>query len=417
MKQTQFWLLIVISGIAGGLIGVLFHHVLAILVAILWSVGNGESFTSTAATMPVWYRVVLPAAGGLIVGLLLYVLKAPEVAGEGVPAVRRALLEHDGRIRYRVAPLKLLATILTIGSGGSAGREGPIIQIGAAIGSGLAVWRRVTSHERRILVSAGAAAAMGATFGTPAAALLFVVEVLRQKFVLRDALAVVLATATGTLVARGVFGYEGLVFRLPPWEPVWTADGIALIGVAVVAAITALIFALTLAGVRALVVSSPVPQYLLPAIGGCVVGVIALYSPFLYEPAMYSLIKDLLMGAGPVGLFVLGLLVLKLIATSVTIGTGGSGGIFAPSLFLGALVGSGVIAGAGLLGITLSSLYVAFGMVAVFAAAAHAPLTAAFMIIEMTDSLPLLPLFLLVAYGAYGVARLITKKSLYDIDT
>ena len=162
-------LLGLLTGI-GGALGATLFHLLIIGISLVFYGDYGSDFITQVEQMPVWLRVLIPTTGGFLVGVVFWLTRVTEAEGEGVPEVLKALNFKEGNILFSVAPVKVVTSALTLGTGGSAGREGPVIQIGSAIGSSIARFFSLVGKDRSLLLSAGAAAAIGGTFGAPAAA-------------------------------------------------------------------------------------------------------------------------------------------------------------------------------------------------------------------------------------------------------
>jgi CIC family chloride channel protein len=279
---------------------------------------------------------------------------------------------------------------------------------------------KLASAERSLLLAAGAAAAIGGTFGAPVAGVLFTVEILhhRSKGIIR-ALVIILAAFTSMIGSRLITGYEGLRFSITTTPDFDIILIISLLILGVLCALTALLFGVFLTRTRTLFTLISLPQVLKPAIGGLLVGLIGLYLPYIHEPAAYPFMVDLFsFSTLPVGIL-LTLLVLKMLATGITLGSGGSGGIFAPLLLLGAIVGSILASTLLLLNLTdggLAALLIILGMAGVFAGAAHAPLTASFITYEMTGDIRFVIPLLIVCYLSTFITKKINGKSVYHHD-
>ncbi len=385
----------------------------------------------------VWF-VVAPTLGGLVAGPIIAYF-AHEAKGHGVPEVMEAIALRGGRIRPRVVVAKVLASASCIGSGGSAGREGPIVQVGAALGSTLAQWLRFSETRIRNLVACGAAAGIAATFNAPIAGVLFALEIILGELALEDLSSVVLSAITASTVARAVLG-DRPAFSIPvyavrnPWEIalylVLGAVG-ALVGVAFIKLLYAL---------EDVFDHWRFPDVLKPAVGGVLLGALG----FLYPEVLglgfiprdelrlglplisnlphvfgsgFPVVEATLLGHLSFSLLVI-LVVLKLIATALTLGSGNSGGVFAPALFSGAMMG-------GAFGWVAQSLlpdfaagpgaYATVGMAAVFAAAARAPLTAILIVFEMTDDYRILLPLMAAVIVATLVAERLHKESIYTL--
>jgi CIC family chloride channel protein len=359
--------------------------------------------------------VVAPVVGGLLYGPLVYRF-APEARGHGVPEVMLAVHSAEGLIRGRVPVVKSLASALCIGAGGSVGREGPIVQIGSAIGSGLAQLTRLAGQETRLLVACGAAGGIGATFNAPIAGVFFALELILRDFQTRAFGAVVLSSVVATAVGRIAFGSEAFL-TLPAFRlhdaleyPLYVLLGVA-------AAVVGIAFIRVLYGSEDLADRLwRGPAWLRPAAGGLLLGGLLLVLPEMYGVG-YPVLENAIAGQYAVA-FLLALLAGKILATSLTMAIGGSGGVFAPSLFMGAMLGSafGLAAHTLLPGATASAgAYGLVGMAAVFAAAGRAPITAVLIVFELTgDYSIILPLMLAVVV-ATAISRRLSEDSIYTL--
>jgi CIC family chloride channel protein len=373
------------------------------------------------------YIIIAPTIGGLLVGPLIYFF-AREAKGHGVPEVMEAVALRGGRIRPVVALVKSLASSLSIGTGASVGREGPIVQIGSTIGSSVGQAMHLSDDRVRNLVACGAAGGIAATFNSPIAGVIFALEVILGDFSVKSFGTVVLASVTASVVGRAAFG-DIPAFEVPQytlnslWEyPLYIALGIvsALVGVLYV---------------RSLYASEDlfdrwksVPEWSKAAIGGLILGAMVLayrevpglgfdHMPHVFGVG-YETIESGLLG-NKVILAMLALVVLKILATSITIGSGGSGGVFAPSLFIGSMLG-------GSMGLIFAHLipgvpgppgaYALVGMGAVFAGATHASMSAVLIIFEMTgDYKIILPLMLAVVTSTLISSALLNRESIYTL--
>jgi CIC family chloride channel protein len=387
-----------------------------------------EWIPKVTASLGMSYIVFVPALGGLIVGLLIYYF-AREAKGHGVPEVMEAVALRGGRIRPIVAIIKSLASSLSIGSGGSVGREGPIVQIGSALGSTIGQLFHFSDDRIRNLVACGAAGGIAATFNAPIAGVIFALEIILGEISVHHLSTVVISAVSASVVGQAVFG-DAPAFILPinyQINSVWEFGLYPILGI--LAALIGVLF------VRFLYWSEDlfdrwqgVPEWFKPAVGGALLGALALAYPSItritwegqpqifnvgYEVINSALSNQFMLGA------VFGLLILKLLATSLTLGSGGSGGIFAPSLFMGAMLGSafGIVVHTLLPEITAQpGAYTLVGMAAVFAAAAHAPITAILILFELTgDYRIILPLMLTVVIATILARRLLKGESIYTL--
>ena len=362
------------------------------------------------------FFVVIPVIGGLIYGPLIY-RYAREARGHGVPEVMIAVAEGGGRIRPQVAAVKSLASALCIGTGGSVGREGPIVQIGSALASSLGQWIKMPESRLRILVACGAAGGISATFNAPLTGVFFGVEIILREFSVEATFTVMLSAMIADLIGRQFAGSAPFLSGLPPGIALHHLSSYLLIAaLAVIAALTGLAFAKILYATEDLCdkVWGNRPEWARPAAGGIALGLLLLALPQLYGvgyPVLYQAV-----GGSYALWFLIVLAAGKIIACSLTIGIGGSGGVFAPSLFIGATSGMafGEIAGH-LLGPAAGqpALYAVVAMGAVFAAAARAPLTAVASVVEMTGDYTLtLPVMLAVAI-ATATSRALSYGTIY----
>ncbi len=412
-------LLAVGVGVCGAFGAALFHLLIGISTTLFFGYNSEMSFIQHLESVPDWLRLLIPAAGGLIVGLIYHFVRVSEAEGEGVPEVVEALTERRGKIRPIVAPVKILTAAITLGSGGSAGREGPVIQIGSAIGSTIGQLAALAPEARSLLLAAGAAAAIGGTFGAPAAGVVFTVEILRERASFFGLLVISLAAVVGSVCTQLLTGYPGLRFELTGEVPLTLTTTLAAIILGACSALAAHLFGLSLTWSKWFFMRLTIPRFLKPALGGLFIGSIGLLVPYVHEPAAYPLMIDLIaITALPVS-FLVTLLCIKMLATGITLGSGGSGGIFAPALLIGTILGS--LAGSVmiLLGVTpvgSVAIFSILGMAAVFAAAAHAPLTAVFILYEMTEEPLLVPLLMVTCFIAYFTARQLGSKSVYHTE-
>ena len=362
------------------------------------------------------FFVVIPVIGGLIYGPLIY-RYAREARGHGVPEVMIAVAENGGRIRPQVSVVKAVASALCIGAGGSVGREGPIVQIGSALASGLGQWVRIPENRLRILVACGAAGGIAATFNAPVTGVFFGVELILREFSVEAIFTVMLASMVADVISELFVGGGPFLAGFPPGIALHHARNYLLVALlAVLAALTGLAFKTILYKIEDICdrLWKNRPEWARPAVGGIVLGLLLLALPQMYGvgyPVMYKAVSG-----GYLLWFLIVLAAAKMVATSLTIGIGGSGGVFAPSLFIGATSGMafGEIAdhllgpGAG-----QPALYAVVAMGAVFTAAARAPLTSLASVVEMTGDYTLtLPVMLAVAI-ATAVSRALSYGTIY----
>lgn len=361
----------------------------------------------------IWLPLI-PLVGGLLVGPIVYKF-AKEAKGHGVPEVMDSVARLGGIIRPRVAAAKTIASAICIGSGGSAGREGPIVQIGSAIGSTIGQMFHMSSERVKILVGCGAAAGISSVFNAPIAGVLFSLEIILGDFAIKTFSPIIISSVIASVVMRSVMGSHP-AFEVPDyslvssWEiPLYMVMGIILGGYGVV-------FTRSLDWVEDFFDNMKMSNYLKPALGGLLLGIAAMFYPQILADG-YETIKLTLYGKIGISLM-MALLFLKLFATTMTLGSGNSGGIFAPSLFMGATAG-------GLFGYLVNYLfpgmvatpgaYALVGMAGMIASATHAPITALLIIFEMTsDYRIILPLMVTVVFSALIAGKLF-PQTIYTI--
>jgi CIC family chloride channel protein len=363
----------------------------------------------------IWFVVLAPVVGGLLYGPLVSRF-APEARGHGVPEVMYAVNRRGGRMRAQVPAVKSLASAICIGAGGSVGREGPIVQIGSALGSLAGQALALPESQLRLLVACGAAGGISATFNAPIAGVFFALELILRNFETRSFGLVVLSSVTADAVGRAAFGNHPFL-ALPGFAFSSPLELLLYAGLGALAAIVGLAF------VRVLYRGEDIadrlwrgPEWLRPAAGGVLLGLVLLAVPEMYGVG-YPVLERAVSGRYVVAAL-LGLLAAKVLATSLTMWIGGSGGVFAPSLFMGAMLGSAYGAVAHGLMPDLASAAGAYGLVgmgALFAAAARAPITAVLIIFELTgDYRIILPLMIAVV-AATALANALSSDTIYTL--
>lgn len=401
--------LAVIVGMVAGLAAVGFRWLIDNFQVIFFD-GGKELFTFLGE----YYVIIIPALGGLLVGPLVYFF-AREARGHGVPEVMEAVALKGGRIRPRVSAVKALASSITIGSGGSVGREGPIVQIGASFGSTIAQWLKLPEGTVKILVACGAAGGIAATFNAPIAGVFFALEVILGRVVTRKFAYVVTSAVVASVIAQAISGSEP-AFSIPAFGIVSPWEFLFYIALGITAAAAAVIFIKVLYKSEDLFALLKMPEYFKPILGGLAVGAIGFFNSDLFGVGYSGIDKALSGGMAISALLLVGLL--KIIATSFTLGSGGSGGVFAPSLFIGAMLGTAVGTAVGSIFPDITApagAYGVVGMAAVFAGTARAPFTAILIIFEMThDYAIMLPLMLTVAVSIV-LSRAFKKESIYTL--
>jgi CIC family chloride channel protein len=420
-------------GAGTGLAAVFFIRLIALIRRVAYS-----DVVTILPALGRWWLLVIPVLGALIVGPIISYF-AREAKGHGVPEVMQALIMRGGRIRPRVAVAKIFASALCIGSGGSAGREGPIVQVGSALGSSVGQWLHFSDERIKNLVACGAAAGIAATFNAPIAGVAFATEVLMCELQVTVFGNVVIASVSSSIITQIFLGARP-AFEVPsyvmhsPWEI------LLYVALGIFAAVVGIMFIRLLNAFENLFDAWKFPDFLKPAVGAVLLGLLGVGYPYLsgilpvsagdfrlgmpvFEnvPHVYGsgfpFIEEVLQGNAPFWLLAV-LVLLKPLATSFTLGSGNSGGVFAPSLFTGAMLG-------GAFGYIVKGLfpdvagevgaYALVGMAAVFAAAARAPFTSILIVFEMSNDYHIiLPL---MAAGIVGstVAQWLHPESIYTL--
>jgi chloride channel protein, CIC family len=414
------FLLALVVGVGSGLGAVVFRYLIYFFTWLATGHGQfGQQGHVGSAHLP-WlglgFFVVIPVVGGLIYGPLIYNW-AREARGHGVPEVMIAVADNGGRIRPQVSVVKAVASAVCIGVGGSVGREGPIVQIGSALASSLGQWVKMPENRLRILVACGAAGGISATFNAPITGLFFGVEIILREFSIDSLFTVMLSAMLADVVGRAFLGSAPFLSGFPPGIDLHHVRTYLLIAVlAVIAGLIGIAFSKVVYLVEDLwdVLWRNRPEWARPAVGGIALGLLLLAVPQMYGvgyPVIYKAV------AGGYALwFLLVLAAAKIAACSLTLGMGGSGGIFAPSLFIGVTSGYAFgdivhhIFGAGA---GQPALYAVVAMGAVFASAARAPLTSVASVVEMTgDYVLTLPVMLAVAIAS-TTSRALSYGTIY----
>jgi CIC family chloride channel protein len=420
-EERIFFLLIGVVGVVGGLLGVATEGMIQAVQAVLWG-SRGDLGVVVAPSVPPWVVIAAPTAGGALVALIIWLGREP-VAGEGMAMLIEAVALSGGKIPRRPVLINALASIATVGSGGSLGREGPMIRLGAMISSWMGIRLGLPPHRVKILVGCGAAAGLAATYNIPFGGALFAMEVILGNFALEIFGPIVAASVIATAIARSVVGnaplYEahGYTFN-SGWELLPYA------GLGIVGALTSLVFMFGVeAGKKLFKRLTFIPRPLVPLIGMPLVGLLGLYVPLVlgrgYGTINLALTEKLHLQPrfGLTVLVLLGLAAAKLVATALTAGCGGAGGLFTPSLCFGALVGSAYGYSAHWLWPHLVSehwgAYAAVGMAAVMAGTSHAPISAILILFEFTQNYDLILPVMLAAIIASLLAKRLRRYSIY----
>ena len=408
-------------GVLGGAGAIVFDLAIRAVARAAW--GRAFPTLDMLQTAPFWQILLIPAAGGLAVGLITTFFVS-EAKGHGVPEVIKAVALNGGRIRGRVAVAKTIASALTIGTGGSAGQEGPIIQIGAAIGSRLGQAIGMSRRCLRTLVGCGAAAGIAATFNAPIAGALFAGEVILGEFGLAQFSPIVISSVLATVTMRAWRG-DAPVFAPPPCTFAGVRELLPYTILGIACGLVSLLYIHLNDRIQRLFSRIRLPGLLLPALGGLLVGAGALLCPQILgnghalanEAFGWSAASP---SAGAAPLLLLGILLFaKMVATAVTLGSGGSGGVFAPALTVGALLGAGVgLLAEPWLGARYggTAAYALAGMGGLVSGSMLAPITAILMVFEITGSYSIiLPVMVTAILSTALVMKLARNRSIYTL--
>jgi CIC family chloride channel protein len=416
LKLTEHTFMIIVAIIIGLLAGFAAIGIRFLIkeISLLSFQGTGNFLENVLNTS--WYWIlIIPAIGGLIVGPIIYFL-APEAKGHGVPEVMQAILLKGGNIRPRVAFIKTIASSISIGTGGSVGREGPIIQIGSSLGSMIGQFLRVPSKRLKTLVGCGAAAGIAAAFNAPIAGALFAVEIILMDFAIAQFSPIVISSVMATVVSH-TFEGKFASFVVPRYQLVSPQEIGFYFVLGALAGVVSFLFIKLLYWCEDLFDNKmKLPEYLNPALGGLVVGGIALVFPQIMGVG-YDSINNALYG-NMIWYIALALIFVKIIATSITLGSGGSGGIFAPSLFMGAMLGFFFGQGVHALFPDITATPGAYALVAMgglVAGTTRAPITAIIIVFELTNDYNIiLPLMITCIISVILSAKL-TRESIYTL--
>lgn len=422
-EDRVFFFLIVLVGLVAGLLGALVHALIRLFQSALWR--SPESILDAAQQLPDWWVVGVLAFGGALVGLIGWATRQP-VGGGGMAALIEAVALSGGRVPPRPVLANALAAIATVGSGGALGREGPLIRLGAMISSWLGSRWGMPPHRLKVLVGCGAAAGLAAAYNIPVGGALFAMEVVLGNFALDIFGPIVVSSVISTLISRAITGNVHL-YAAPGYSLVSTWELVPYAGLGVVCGLASVLFVLGVRlGRRSFRAMKLLPEPLKPVVGMTLVGLLALWVPHILGggadvinmaltgqlklPERLPLPEELTI------LFLLGLAAAKLLATAVTTGCGGAGGLFTPSLFMGALVG-------GAYGFSVHNLwpeiaspygaYAAVGMAAIAAGTSHAPISAILIVFEFTGNYDLILPLMVASIISSFLSRKLRRYSIY----
>jgi len=398
----------ILVGLLAGYGNLLFRYLIGFFQNLFY--GTKSEYVLNTLNNTSFYKIILiPAAGGLLVGLISIMFKVAK--GHGVPDVMKAIALNRS-ILPQVAIIKSVSSAITLGSGGSAGREGPIVQIGAAIGSGVGKLFKFSSERMKTVIACGAAGGLAATFNAPIGGAMFAAEVLLGEFGLKTFSPIIISSVIATVVSRAYLG-DHVTFEAPEYVfrsvfelPLYTIMGM-------LCAVVGIVFIRVFYRFEDKFESLEIPSWSKPALGGLLMGCVALLSRDVMGVG-YDTIDAIL--SHETGLILIILVLLKIIATSLTLGSGGSGGLFVPSLYIGAATGGFFGWFVNLIFPNMTGGSGAYGLVAMsamLAATIRAPLTAILIIFEITQSYTVILPLMLTAIVSNIFAGWIEKESIF----
>lgn len=411
-RQPTVWLLAPLIGLATGVAAIGFRLAIGAF-QWPWLQDMSENVAMAAREQPWWVIVLAPAAGGLLVGLMLRYLLTAKRTG-AVPDVMEARVNAGRGLDLKQGLLSALASALSLGAGASAGREGPIVHLGATIAAAASNHLSLPNAARRTLLASGAAGAVAASFNAPIAGVLFAQEVILGHFSISTFVPLVLSAVVATILSQAWFG-DVAAFVVPSYRIVSYLEVPAFVLLGIVAAGVAVVFQLTVLSVDWFARNLKMPLVARPAVGGLLIGIIAVWFPEVlgvgYDTTDAAL-KDQL----AIHIMII-LIVLKTIATAIALGSRFGGGVFSPALYLGAMTGGafGLIAASAFPEVGSSEgLYAILGMGAVTAAVLGAPISTTVMVFELTGGFELSLALLLTVAIANGINQMILGRSFFQ---
>ena len=413
LANVRFSTVVVAVGTFAGLAACVLRSLIRVLTDVAFgSAGTGEDVLIAAQHLAPPWRVLVPTVGGLLAGSVGW-LAWRQPGGHGIPEIMEAVTLRRGVVSLAATTTKAVAGMFAIASGESVGREGPIVSLGSAIGSRLGRVLGYDDRHVRALAAAGCGAGLAAAYDAPIGAVVFVTEIVAGTFALDLLLPLIAAVTFSTAIARAWFGSEPL-FRVPPFEMVSGVDAVAHAALGVCAGLLGYAFLVTLGAGERLFERLALPRPLAGALGGLGVGLIGTLVPHVFGNG-FEATSRVLEGRFDTS-WLLAILVAKVVATTITVSSGAPGGVFTPTLLLGACLG-------GITGNTVHWLFPAqaglpgsfalVGMAAALAATTHAPVVSTVIVFEMSgDYAIVLPLFLATTL-AVAVSRTLSGTSVY----
>ncbi len=415
-KLTEHTFMIFVAIIIGILAGFAAIGIRAMIKGISYLSFPGPGSILDNITSSPWYIVLLvPVIGGLIVGPIIYFF-APEAKGHGVPEVMQAILLKGGKIRPRVAFIKAIASAISIGTGGSVGREGPIIQIGSSLGSTVGQFFRVPSKRLKTLVGCGSAAGIAAAFNAPIAGALFAVEIILMDFAVAQFSPIVISSVMATVISHSFEG-DFIAFQVPKYQ---LASPYELVFYFVLGVGCGLV---SYAFIKSLYLCEDyydnkfkIAEYLKPFTGGIGIGLIGLLFPQVMGVGYDTI--NLALHGNLIWYIAFALIFVKVFATALTLGSGGSGGIFAPSLFMGAMLGEffGSFVHSVFPSMTGNpGAYALVAMGGLVAGTTRAPITAIIIVFELTNDYRIILPLMITCIISMIISTKLTRESIYTL--
>ena len=412
LKDLYFLAFSVSIGILTAIGAISFRLLIELFQGLFWP--DGATFFQQIIHTPWWLKIMIPVAGGIVAGPIIQFL-VPEARGPGVPVVIASVTTQQSTIRHRVTSLKALVTSFLIGCGASVGREGPVVQIGASIGSSLAQFLKLDPDRRRVCLACGAAAGIAATFNAPIAGTLFAAEIILIDIEIAHISHIIISAVTASVIGRLFLG-EFPAFGTASYQLLGYGELGWYLLLGILAGLVSVTFVWLIYTTGSAFDHLRIPNWIKPAVGGLCLGIIGCKIPHVfgvgYESINLSLANTLLLGTAVL------ILSAKIVATSVCIGSGMSGGIFAPSLVLGASLGTVVALMVNRImpGLALNpSDYALVGMGAVVAGTTLAPITAILTIFELTNTYQIILPLMIACIASAFIVRLLFGYSAYEL--
>ncbi|CUR66417.1 ClcB-like voltage-gated chloride channel protein [Achromobacter xylosoxidans] len=403
-----------LMGLAGALATVIFRELLGWIQMLLGGVDSPHGMVSLARGMSSWERLLLPAAGGAIAGLILQVA-ARRLPPRGAADYMEAIAIGRGVIGFRQTVARSISSLFSIGSGASIGREGPMVQLAAMFSSLSGRYLVLPPRHLRLLVACGATAGITAAYNAPIAGALFISEIVYGAIASATLVPLVVSSVVANIVTRQILHYDA-VFHMPPFDFVSGWEVANYLGLGLIAGMVAPQFLRFLDASKALFRRLTLPLWAKMALGGLVVGALSVFKPEVWGNG-YSVVNSMLHTDEWAWQAVAAILLFKIVATGASVGSGAIGGVFTPTLFVGAAVGA--LYGSGLHALfpagdlSAVSSYAVVGMGALLAATTYAPLMSILMIFEMTLSYEVMLPLMLACITGFVIAQRIRPDSVY----